>query len=109
MLASVVKTALEDAGWPENPLVGTGEEMDVSAIVDSTPPNLEAPADGNNSPVQNLFIDPDNVRRGDGPTDQGGPTMLYVSIHGGSGPYKLTVLHEGTIAASARAAPPRGT
>jgi lysophospholipase L1-like esterase len=107
LLATVVQTALQEAGWPGNPLIGQGDAMDVSTIVDSTPSNLESPPDGNNSPVQNLFVDPDNARRGNGPTEQDGPTMLFVSIHEGTGPYKLTVLHEGTIAASARVAEPR--
>jgi len=107
LLASVLKSALDEAGWPGNPLIGTGGEYDLSTIVDVTPSNLEAPSDGNNSPVQNLFIDPDNALRGEGPSNEGGPTMLFVSIHGGTGPYKLTVLHEGTIVASARVADAR--
>ena len=102
MLATLVRDTLQDAGWPGTRLLGTQVPFAAAEIVDSTPNHLQGPPDGNNSPTQNLFVDPARTPQSSGNQPQSKPAQLHVSIQGGTAPYKLTVLHGGSIVASAR-------
>ena len=107
MMATVVQNALSDSGWPKNRLLGTDTVFDIGQVVDSTPPNLQAPPDGNNSPTQNLFVDPTQTQPNGGTQPKASPSQLNVSILGGTAPYTLTVTQEGRTVASARVRDPR--
>ncbi len=102
MMATLVRDTLREAMWPSKRLVGTLQPFDTEQMLDETPSNLQAPPDDNNSPTQNLFMDPAENQRAEDTKPHSGPSKLNVSIHGGEAPYKLMVTQEGRTVASAR-------
>ena len=102
LLASVVQVVLNHEGWPEKRLLGRTEPFPLIAAYDGALDTFKAPPDGNNSPTQNLFVDPTRTEFGGGRQPESSPTQLHVSIQGGTAPYTLTVTHKGSTVASAR-------
>ena len=102
MLASLVRDTLRDADWPAKRLLGTTIPFAAADVVDTTPNHLQGAPDGNNSPSRNLFVDPARSQVDTRPPPTSMPAQLHISIQGGTAPYTVTVIHQGSTVASAR-------
>ena len=115
LFAEVIEARLKLAGWPSNPLLGTGAAMDTSSVIDttSTGENRTTHSRGQ-SPLMTMFytesgkpVDQSNaVPTGNSLPHRTEPFPITLDATSNSGPFQIEVRSSGRSVASVRTAKP---